>query len=244
MFCKNCGKKLEGEYNFCPYCTVKIDTEKQTMFCKKCGEKLDKGINFCANCGAKVASIASTKDIAVKPVQQLQKDPWLMGLSVSGIVIPIIYLYCFFVGRTIFAHLKEMDWKNVWTQSVGVASFIRLYGFPVLFAVLVLQSSLKYKKKSIIGLALFTLIFYGCWLFANFHGDYIFHFLQYGLRQFEPFRHFLAAFRHIAAGGTFNIDIAAALFALIDLLWPIVFSMFSVVWGYRQMKYYKINQKQ
>ncbi|MDR0642478.1 MAG: zinc-ribbon domain-containing protein [Treponema sp.] len=113
------------------------------MFCKNCGKKLEDECNFCPNCGAKVASIASTQNVAVKPVQQLQKDPWLMVLGISGIVIPIIYLYCFFGGRTIFERLKEIDRRNIFTQSAGVASFVRFYGFPVLFAVLVLQLSLK-----------------------------------------------------------------------------------------------------
>jgi hypothetical protein len=112
------------------------------------------------------------------------------------------------------------------TPSAGIVSFLEFYGLPVLFAVLTLNLGLKYKKKSIIGLAVFTLVYYVFWLLVNAFfqggGDMIFYFLHFG------------PWGYVYSNGI-------ALLALIDFSWPIVFSIFSVVWGYREMKSRKTN---
>ena len=220
MFCKNCGKKLEDEYKFCPYCTVKIETEERIIFCRNCGRKISKGMNFCANCGANLVGVSSIQTIVTEPEQKIQNDFWLIVLSISGIIILIVYLFCSF-GSRFFLPWLYANAGGQFSQGAGIGSFLWLYGLPSLYAILVLKISLIYRKKSIIRLTIFTLVYYSFWLltstFFQGGGDVIFYFLQ-----FVPW------------GYVYSNGIT--LLALIDFLWPVVFSIFSIIWEFRQIK--------
>lgn len=49
--CINCGKKINYEIEFCPYCG-----NNQKIKCKNCNNLTFKGCNYCTNCGSKVDS--------------------------------------------------------------------------------------------------------------------------------------------------------------------------------------------
>lgn len=49
--CSNCGKQIEGDFAFCPYCGEKIENQKK---CAVCGTVLNGDYLFCPVCGSSV----------------------------------------------------------------------------------------------------------------------------------------------------------------------------------------------
>lgn len=55
MNCKECGKKLEDETNFCKYCGAEQNEMKNnTKKCPYCNEELEEDALFCEHCGKKI----------------------------------------------------------------------------------------------------------------------------------------------------------------------------------------------
>ena len=50
MYCQECGEKVEGNFQFCPFCGKKLIKPK---ICSNCGNKLKENFNFCPECGKK-----------------------------------------------------------------------------------------------------------------------------------------------------------------------------------------------
>jgi len=46
-FCQNCGGRLDGEMEFCPFCGSSLHKPK----CLHCGRELEKGEGICPSCG-------------------------------------------------------------------------------------------------------------------------------------------------------------------------------------------------
>lgn len=47
--CNNCGRSVDSEFSFCPYCGTRIGGE-----CSNCGKVLPNDVSFCPYCGEKV----------------------------------------------------------------------------------------------------------------------------------------------------------------------------------------------
>jgi uncharacterized membrane protein YvbJ len=62
MHCQECGKKAEGNFQFCPFCGKKLIKPK---ICSNCGAKLKEKFMFCPECGKKWGS--SEKHLIPKP---------------------------------------------------------------------------------------------------------------------------------------------------------------------------------
>ena len=58
--CKNCGKQINADFKFCPYCKAKIEEQNfsennsNEHVCKSCGKTIKSGFNVCPYCGNKV----------------------------------------------------------------------------------------------------------------------------------------------------------------------------------------------
>ena len=53
-FCKSCGKQINGDFKFCPYCGAKNEEETSNIFCLSCGKSIKSDFNVCPFCGEKV----------------------------------------------------------------------------------------------------------------------------------------------------------------------------------------------
>ena len=58
--CKNCGKQINADFKFCPYCEAKIEEQNfiennsNEKVCKNCGKTIKSDFNVCPYCGNKV----------------------------------------------------------------------------------------------------------------------------------------------------------------------------------------------
>lgn len=50
--CSNCGKQIDGNFEFCPYCGAKVENQKK---CAVCGTVLNDDYLFCPVCGSSVS---------------------------------------------------------------------------------------------------------------------------------------------------------------------------------------------
>lgn len=58
--CKNCGKQINADFKFCPYCESKIEEQNfsennsNEKVCKNCGKTIKSDFNVCPYCGNKI----------------------------------------------------------------------------------------------------------------------------------------------------------------------------------------------
>ena len=53
--CKNCGKQINGDFKFCPYCGAKNEEEiSSNILCSSCGKPIKSDFNVCPFCGEKL----------------------------------------------------------------------------------------------------------------------------------------------------------------------------------------------
>lgn len=65
--CKNCGKQINGDFKFCPYCGAKNEKEtpkenSSNIFCSSCGKSVNSDFNVCPFCGEKFKNENSNED--------------------------------------------------------------------------------------------------------------------------------------------------------------------------------------
>jgi len=50
--CKHCKRKIERDFEICPFCLGNLKVEKMdTAFCRFCGKEIKKGYRNCPHCG-------------------------------------------------------------------------------------------------------------------------------------------------------------------------------------------------
>jgi RNA polymerase subunit RPABC4/transcription elongation factor Spt4 len=103
MFCKNCGKALQGTPEYCPNCGSKPLTSH--AFCQNCGAAITPATEICIKCGARVGGIAVSQGGKSKVVSVLlavfltywswlytyKKDAWKfwtgLALSIANVIL-------------------------------------------------------------------------------------------------------------------------------------------------------------
>lgn len=60
MYCRNCGKEIDGKAVVCPACGV--PPAKGRKYCQNCGLPTDINAEICVKCGVKLASSCEGKD--------------------------------------------------------------------------------------------------------------------------------------------------------------------------------------
>ena len=98
MFCRNCGKELEGGPEFCMNCGVK--PLSGTGFCPNCGTQTTAMTEICPKCGARVAGKAATTGGAWMPLTAgiLELIIGIPGLIVGLIAVAVGSFLTFFVA--------------------------------------------------------------------------------------------------------------------------------------------------
>ncbi len=71
MYCKNCGKKLEGNVNACPACSIPVGYGNQ--FCPHCGAQVQRGQAVCLKCGFAVQAPVAVPTRTAAPAPQPTK---------------------------------------------------------------------------------------------------------------------------------------------------------------------------
>ena len=71
MFCKHCGKEIDGRAEICPYCGV--STKKQGKFCAYCGNEIGEETFVCPYCGIRIEEKTN-------------------GLGIAGFVLSLVSL--------------------------------------------------------------------------------------------------------------------------------------------------------
>jgi len=92
MFCRNCGKELEGAPEFCMNCGAK--PMAGTSFCPGCGAPTTPLTEICVKCGAKVTGKAAATGGAWMPVTAGILD---LVVGVPGLIVGIIWAIVGFV---------------------------------------------------------------------------------------------------------------------------------------------------
>jgi TM2 domain-containing membrane protein YozV len=64
MFCRNCGKELEGTPEICPGCGARPLVG--SSFCQACGAKTSPLAEICTKCGAKLGGKVVAGDVSEK----------------------------------------------------------------------------------------------------------------------------------------------------------------------------------
>ena len=90
MYCKNCGKELDGMTAFCVNCGTPTSAKKT---CINCGAELADGAAFCPNCG--VSTIGGAAE--AQPVRE-KKSKLAVGLL--AILLGTYGLHNFYLGNT------------------------------------------------------------------------------------------------------------------------------------------------
>lgn len=72
MFCKHCGKEIDGRAEICPYCGV--STKRQGKFCACCGNKVEDNAVICPYCGVRLCGERTN------------------GLGIAGFVLSLVSL--------------------------------------------------------------------------------------------------------------------------------------------------------
>ncbi len=70
MFCKYCGKELEGTQEICLDCQ-----EKQKTTCPYCGAKVSKGARFCDSCDAYLGNSAQPQNSSAPGPKKIEQKP-------------------------------------------------------------------------------------------------------------------------------------------------------------------------
>ncbi len=105
MFCKNCGKELQGTPEYCPNCGSKPLTSH--AFCQNCGAATTPATEICIKCGARVGGVAVNQGGKSKVTSVLlavfltywswlytyKKDAWKfwVGLAISIVNVILIF---------------------------------------------------------------------------------------------------------------------------------------------------------
>lgn len=122
------------------------------MFCSKCGEKLGDDVVFCPKCGTKIANDANNSNQSTEyqsaPVQKKLKH--LMILSIIGFAISLIGV----VGTVI----------NNFEIVFGIG--MTYYIFIIIYAIVLLVISNKFKLKTIKVMAIIDLVYSSCVFFV------------------------------------------------------------------------------
>lgn len=71
MFCKHCGKEIDGRAEICPYCGV--STKNQGKFCAYCGNEIGEKTFVCPYCGIRLEEKTN-------------------GLGIAGFVLSLVSL--------------------------------------------------------------------------------------------------------------------------------------------------------
>lgn len=63
IICKNCGKEIPADCDFCLKCGERVvkQDEPTTIICKKCGKEIPADCDFCLKCGARIISLKKSK---------------------------------------------------------------------------------------------------------------------------------------------------------------------------------------
>ena len=109
MYCRNCGKQLEGSPEFCPNCGAR--PLAGNTYCQNCGAPVSPLAEVCVKCGAKLQKIGSASGVSDKSrlaVTLLCALPALAG--VNGI-------HRFYLGKigTGIAMLLTLGGLGIWT---------------------------------------------------------------------------------------------------------------------------------
>ena len=59
MKCRNCGKEISDNSNFCRFCGTMIEK----AYCRRCGAVLEQDSAFCSECGAPTAKTGSDENV-------------------------------------------------------------------------------------------------------------------------------------------------------------------------------------
>jgi predicted RNA-binding Zn-ribbon protein involved in translation (DUF1610 family) len=112
--CPSCGKRLEEDFNVCPYCgeTIKIT-------CAKCGKILAEEYNNCPYCGAKVKRKTNQPGDNNSPTDFKQSAASVLTMAGAflqkvGQMIKVVAIKSFDfvkkVTRKALEWLKSIDW--------------------------------------------------------------------------------------------------------------------------------------
>ena len=132
MFCRNCGKELEGTPEFCMNCGAR--PMAGTSFCPGCGAPTTPLTEICTNCGARVARAIDGKTW----------KPTAAGiLCIIAGAIAVIYCYIVFtVLGSIIATYLGIAWPAV-------------YGVPsIILGIIAIVGGIYALRRRIWGLAL------------------------------------------------------------------------------------------
>lgn len=159
MNCRNCGKKVKDDYDFCPNCGAKIVRE---LICPKCGTKNELDSSFCKKCGTRLTeeqlreetkpttTIAKTdEEPSSKPVSNAKTKKCnvlsyiAMGCSMLCMILVLAFLFIPFLsdkflpcGDYTVLHYVFQGFKDnsQYTHSYSlVLSLILLMVFVVVF---------------------------------------------------------------------------------------------------------------
>lgn len=106
MFCKNCGKQINGGDNFCKYCDVEIKTKKEPSSikiknCPFCKKEINSAYEECPNCGRMLIEKIPSAQIfseSVKKVITGPKSSFVKRLNYPKIIkYLLIVLIIFFI---------------------------------------------------------------------------------------------------------------------------------------------------
>lgn len=85
MFCKNCGKQISDDANFCPCCGYGV-LEDDGSHCPNCGAEIAADANFCSKCGKTLGPDTQTNYITPQNTNTYAQNAQTQETSTIGIL--------------------------------------------------------------------------------------------------------------------------------------------------------------
>lgn len=143
MYCEQCGRQIEEDYLFCPYCGSDVAPQVQLSCCPKCETELPDGAVFCPRCGI---SLYEHRDSQSEPHSRELSEPHLERESKPAPVPQ---------GDTEANDMQKLHkravlrWILVWIPIVGlIYSFIVLRGVRPLISSYGLTDTIRKHRNS------------------------------------------------------------------------------------------------
>ena len=126
MFCTNCGKEVNDDVSFCPYCgmrsrgyiqasealqtaeTIKVHEEsvpaiqENLMFCRNCGSQIDINTLVCSHCGVPVQENVNKAKRQEQAIDDEGGFNWGFLGFLLGLFLPIVAIvlnFCWYNSR-------------------------------------------------------------------------------------------------------------------------------------------------
>lgn len=99
MFCSKCGKEIDDNSEFCPFCGVSIELKEdkkdvmKVKFCPKCNKEYDNKLAFCKICGTKLEEKDKIDESVKSEGTKEPKEPDLVHFVVGLLLVMFVFLF-------------------------------------------------------------------------------------------------------------------------------------------------------